>query len=202
MPVRLQRVSVQDVKSLCSAFRFPRCEFSSQPPIFLYPYHPQPGGEQALREAPPPRPDLEHDVVGRGVERVDDFLENGAIGEEVLAESLVGNHALRMTTVRSSVGGAPPVKPARSAWTDSRISSAGRSRSRATWPSTRSSPNRSPRPPRASATPSVNRQKIASLRVHGRDASAPGAVARHRGGRVASSRVASPVRVETRKAWA
>src|SRR6184192_1110152 len=179
----------------------PHSALVRQPAILFYRDHPQPAGEQLLGEGSRPRPDLEHDVVGRGVERVDDLLENGAIGEEVLAESRVGNHALRMTTVRSSVGGAPPVNPARSACTDSRISSAGRSRRRATWPSTRSSPNRSPRPPTASATPSVKRHRIASLRVHGRVVSAPGAVARPSGGRVASSRVASPVRADTRNAW-
>src|SRR5207247_6317827 len=73
-----------------------------------------PAREQLLGEAPRPRPDLDHDVVGRGLERVDDALQHVPVGEEVLAEPLVRDHTLRMTTVRSSAGGAPPVKPARS----------------------------------------------------------------------------------------
>src|SRR2546426_2861640 len=55
----------------------------------------------------------------RGLERVDDALQHVPVGEEVLAEPLVRDHTLRMTTVRSSAGGAPPVKPARSACTRS-----------------------------------------------------------------------------------
>src|SRR5207244_6798627 len=128
-----------------------------QPAILLHSNHREPSGEQDLRQAPLPRSDLEHDLAGRGVERVDDAVKNVAIGEEVLAEPFVRRHILRITTVRSSAGVAPPVNPARSACTDSRISRAERSLSLATCPSTRSSPNRSPRPPCASATPSVKR---------------------------------------------
>src|SRR6185312_5839982 len=202
LPLHAQRVSVNDGQSICSAFRLPRSEFGGESPVLLDRDHSQPAGEQLLGEAPLPRPDLDHDVVGRGVERVDDPLQDGAVGEEVLAEPPVRSHTLRMTTVRSSAGGAPPVKPARSACTDSRISRAGRSFNRATWPSTRSSPKRSPSPPppSASATPSVKRQMIASRRVQVSPASSPGAVARPSGGRVASSRTASPVRVDTRNA--
>src|SRR5437870_11716941 len=125
MPVPLHPAPSYEGQSTCSAFRVPRSDFGSQPPVLLYCNHPQPAREQDLGQASPPRPDLEHDVVGRGVERVDDLLENGAIGEEVLAEPFVGNHALRMTTVRSSVGGAPPVRPARSPCSESSTSSAG-----------------------------------------------------------------------------
>src|SRR5881296_1314964 len=162
---------------------------------------PHPGGQPAIpfdgndvthargedgRQAPRPGPDLDHDVVGGGLERVGDALQDVPVGEKVLAEPFVRNHTLRITTVRSSAGGAPPVKPARSACTDSRISRAGRSFKRATWPSTRSSPKRSalppppppPPPPSASATPSVKRQTIASRRAQVSTASAPGAVAR------------------------
>src|SRR5207247_4225374 len=119
-----------------------------------------PAREQLLGEAPRPRPDLDHDVVGRGLERVDDALQHVPVGEEVLAEPLVRDHTLRMTTVRSSAGGAPPVKPARAACTDSRILRAGRALHRATWPSTRSPPERLPRPspPRPPATPPGERQ--------------------------------------------
>src|SRR2546427_10273550 len=129
--------------------------------------HPQPAGEQLLGETPLPRPDLDYDVVGRGFERIHNALQDVPVGEEVLAEPLVRNHTLRMTTVRSSAGGAPPVKPARSACTDSRISRAGRSFNRATWPSTRSSPKRSPPPPppSPSAAPAGQGHAIAPPRV-------------------------------------
>src|SRR5207253_7748320 len=208
LPIEAQRVSVNDGQSICSAFRVPRSEFGCQSAIFFYRDHAQPAGEQFVGEGSRPRPDLDHDVVGGGLERVGDALQDVPVGEKVLAEPLVRNHTLRITTVRSSAGGAPPVKPARSACTDSRISRAGRSFKRATWPSTRSSPKRSalppppppPPPPSASATPSVKRQTIASRRAQVSTASAPGAVARPSGGRVASSRTASPVRVDTRNA--
>src|SRR5439155_22656584 len=195
-------VPLNDLRLSQPATRNPQSQIECKPSILLDGDHAWPAREQLLGEAPRPRPDLDHDVVGRGLERVDDALQHVPVGEEVLAEPLVRDHTLRMTTVRSSAGGAPPVKPARSACTDSRISRAGRSFNRATWPSTRSSPNRSPRPspPSASATPSVKRQMIASRRAHVRTISAPGAVARPSGGRVASSRTASPVRVDTRNA--
>jgi len=46
-----------------------------QPPILFYCDDPQPAGEQLLGQAPPPRSDLEDDVAGRGLERVDDLRE-------------------------------------------------------------------------------------------------------------------------------
>src|SRR5712692_9762348 len=203
MPVQFERVPLNDLRLFQSAIRNSQSQIVCKPPILFDRDHPQPAGEQLLGEAPLPRPDFDHDVVGRGLERIHNALQDVPVGKEVLAEPLVRNHTLRMTTVRSSAGGAPPVKPARSACTDSRISRAGRSFNRATWPSTRSSPNRSPAgppPPKASVTPSVKRQMIASCRVHMSLASSPGAVARPSGGRVAWSRTASPVRVDTRNA--
>src|SRR5213078_2577301 len=202
VPIDPERIAMNDGESIYSAFHIPHSAFVRQSAILLYSDHPPHAWGQDGREGSRPRPDLDHDVVGRGLERVDDALQDVPVGEEVLAEPLVRDHTLRMTTVRSSAGGAPPVKPARSACTDSRISRAGRSFNRATWPSTRSSPNRSPLPPppSASATPSVKRQMIPWRRAHVRTTSAPGAVARPSGGRVASSRTASPVRVDTRNA--
>src|SRR5437867_6332957 len=168
MPVKIERVPLNDLRLSQTAIRNPQSQIECKPSILLDGDHAWPAREQLLGEAPRPRPDLDHDVVGRGLERVDDALQHVPVGEEVLAEPLVRNHTLTMTTVRSSAGGAPPVKPARSACTDSRISRAGRSFNRATWPSTRSSPKRSsrPPPPGASATPSVKRQMIASRRAH------------------------------------
>src|SRR6059036_3538003 len=202
MPVQFERVPLNDLRLSQSAIRNPQSQIECKPAILLDGDHPWPAREQLLGEAPRPRPDLDHDVVGRGLECVDDALQDVPVGEEVLAEPLIRDHTLRMTTVRSSAGGAPPVKPARSACTDSRISRAERSFNRATWPSTRSSPNRSPcpPPPSASATPSVKRQMIASCRVHVSPASSPGVVASPSGGRVASSRTARPVRVDMRNA--
>src|SRR5439155_4926345 len=152
VPVEAECVSIDDFQ-LLPALRSLLPERRCQPAILLYGNHQPHARRQDGRQAPLPGSDLYHDVVGRGLERVDDALQDVVVGEEVLAEPLVPDHTLRMTTVRSSAGGAPPVKPARSACTDSRISWAGRSFSRVTWPSTRSSPKRSPRPPSASVTP-------------------------------------------------
>src|SRR5207244_7693487 len=134
MPVQLQGVPQHEAESANSELRTPHSALVCQLSIFFYRNHPQPAGEQLLSKAPSPRSDLEHDIAGRGVERVDDALQDVPIGEKVLAEPLVRLHSLRRTTVRSSVGAAPPVKPARSACTDSRISRAGRPFSRATCP--------------------------------------------------------------------
>src|SRR5438093_1245221 len=85
----------------------------------LFPYttlfRSQPAGEQLLGEAPLPRADLDDDVLRRGIEGVDDLAEQPRVAQEVLPESLLSTHTLRMTRVRSSAAGAPPVKPARSA---------------------------------------------------------------------------------------
>src|SRR2546422_5836099 len=106
---------MHDGQQLCPGSRLPRSEFGCQPPVLLYRDDPQAAGEQLLGEAPPPRSDLEHDVAGRGLERVDDLREELRVAEEVLPERRPPAHTLRITRVRSSAAGAPPVKPARSA---------------------------------------------------------------------------------------
>src|SRR5258706_11767315 len=155
LPVQLDGVPRYDAQSLDSAFRIPHSALMRQSAIFFYGDHGSHARREDLRQAPLPRPDFDHDVFGRGLERIHNALQDVPVGEEVLAEPLVRTHTLRMTTVRSSAGGAPPVKPARAAGTDSRISRAGRARKPATWPSTRSLPNPPPRGPNAPGAPPV-----------------------------------------------
>src|SRR5437763_119772 len=105
MPVQFERVPLNDLRLSQSAIRNPQSQIECKPSILLDGDHAWPAREQLLGEAPRPRPDLDHDVVGRGLERVDDALQHVPVGEEVLAEPLVRDHTLRMTTVRSSAGG-------------------------------------------------------------------------------------------------
>src|SRR2546428_11561640 len=105
MPINLQAVPVHDTESANSALRIPHSAFLRQPAVPFDGDDVTHAGREGLRQAPLPRPDLYHDVVGRGLERVDDALQDVPVGEEVLAEPLVRDHTLRMTTVRSSAGG-------------------------------------------------------------------------------------------------
>src|SRR6266581_4515107 len=95
----------------------PRSEFRRQSAILFDRDDPMHARGEDGSKGSRPRPDLEHDVPGRRVEGVDDLAEDVGVAEEVLTEPLVRTraHTLRMTTVRSSVADAPPVKPARSA---------------------------------------------------------------------------------------
>src|SRR2546428_9169364 len=113
MPINLQAVPVHDTESANSALRIPHSAFLRQPAVPFDGDDVTHAGREHLRQAPLPRPDLYHDVVGRGLERVDDALQDVPVGEEVLAEPLVRDHTLRMTTVRSSAGGGPPAEPGR-----------------------------------------------------------------------------------------
>src|SRR5256712_9183781 len=140
MPINLQAVPVHDTESANSALRIPHSAFLRQPAVPFDGDDVTHAGREHLRQAPLPRPDLYHDVVGRGLERVDDALQDVPVGEEVLAEPLVRDHTLRMTTVRSSAGGAPAPQPARPAGARSPESRARRASHRAPWPAPRSSP--------------------------------------------------------------
>src|SRR5439155_3360133 len=109
MPVELEGIASHNARCVCSAFRVPRSVFERlrQPSILFNCDHPQPAGEQLPGQAPLPRPDLQDDVAGHRLERVDDATEDVAVVEEVLAEAARA-HALRRTTVRSSDAAAPP----------------------------------------------------------------------------------------------
>jgi len=75
LPIDPQGVSLHDGQLFDSALRIPHSALGCQPPILFYCDDPQPAGEQLLGQAPPPRSDLEDDVAGRGLERVDDLRE-------------------------------------------------------------------------------------------------------------------------------
>src|ERR1051325_370092 len=152
--------------------------------------------EQRRGETALPRPDLQHRLAGLDFDGVGDTTKNARIGEKMLAES---SQNLSSTSVRSSFAGAPPVNAAMSVKTASRMCRAGRARRLVTWLSTRGSPNRSPLGPRASASPSVKRQRMALPRSNRSTRSCP-PFPSPSGGRVASSRLTEPSAMETRKA--
>src|SRR5260370_6446592 len=91
-----------------------------QSAIFFYGDHGSHAWREDLRQAPLPRPDFDHDVFGRGLERIHNALQDVPVGEEVLAEPLVRTHTLRMTTVRSSPAAAAPPTTGRSGSAGSR----------------------------------------------------------------------------------
>src|SRR6266511_2661373 len=54
----------------------PQSAIYGEPSVLLYRDHLGDPGRERRRQAPPPRPDLEHDVARRGVERGDEPHEN------------------------------------------------------------------------------------------------------------------------------
>src|SRR5260370_32180696 len=100
----------------------PAAQLLGEPAILLDRDHADPAGEQLCGEAPLPRPDLEHQVVRRGIERGGDLLEEPGIGKEMLAEAPPGRHAWSNTTVRSSSALVPSVNASNSTKMASRIS--------------------------------------------------------------------------------
>src|SRR6267378_4419194 len=193
MPVELECVAGDDGQVLA------RLERRGQRAVPLDGDHLQSTTEENIRQRAPPWPNFKNCLSGLGIERIGDPRQDHRITEEMLAQP-AGTQIFSKTSVRSSLAGAPPVNAAMSVNTASRICRAGRARRLTTWLSTRGSPKRSPFGPRASARPSVKRQRIALPRSNGSERSWP-PLLRPRGGRVASSRVTAPVSVVTRNAW-
>src|SRR5262245_21186127 len=129
-----------------------------KPAIPLDRHNFQPTLEQRCGQRPLPWPDLKHGLAWNRTQGVHDPSQNLAIMEKMLTEP---SQTWIRTRVRSSLARVPPVNAAMSVNTASRIWRAGRWRRLITWLNTRCSPNRSPLGPRASANPSVNRQRMA-----------------------------------------
>jgi len=115
VPIQLQRVSRHDIDVAESAIRNPQSAIICQSAIPLDRDDALHARGENDRQGARSRSDLEDDVAGRGLERVDDLREELRVAEEVLPERRPPAHTLRITRVRSSAAGAPPVKPARSA---------------------------------------------------------------------------------------
>ena len=86
VPVDPERVPLDDLYVRNSAFRIPHSAFVCQPAVPFDGNDPQHAGRDRSRQVALSRPDLQHQVAGRGGEGVRDPGEEDAVREEMLSE--------------------------------------------------------------------------------------------------------------------